>query len=192
MGLKVVTAPTSEPITLAEAKLQCRVDTDADDDLIELMISAAREYAEQKTERALARQTLGLYLDDWPEDGDIMLPRPPFVSITHVKYVDEDGTLQTIDSGNYAIDTGAGQDVSWLMPAYDYTWPSHRDVANAVEIQYQAGYASNAAPASVRLYILAAVAAMYKQREALAQSDRLQIPVAYIDGLLDGLRIFRF
>ena len=54
MGLKVVTAPTVEPVTLAEAKLHQRVDLDADDALISMWISAIREHAEHLTERALA------------------------------------------------------------------------------------------------------------------------------------------
>ena len=55
---KVIVDATSEPLTLAEARLQCRVDpiddldsdgngTHPDDDLIEMLITAAREYCEQ-------------------------------------------------------------------------------------------------------------------------------------------------
>ena len=35
-----------EPVTLAEAKTQCRVEFNADDDLIQSYITAAREYCE--------------------------------------------------------------------------------------------------------------------------------------------------
>ena len=44
MIIKVITAPTSEPITLAEAKAQCRVDGTDEDTLITSLIGAARQY----------------------------------------------------------------------------------------------------------------------------------------------------
>ena len=49
----VTVAPVIEPVTLAEAKAQCRVDIDADDDFIEdILIPAARDYCEQRDWRA--------------------------------------------------------------------------------------------------------------------------------------------
>jgi uncharacterized phiE125 gp8 family phage protein len=74
MGLKVITAPTVEPVTLTEAKLHQRVDLSADDDLITMWITSIREHAEHLTERTLAPATYLLYLDAFPCDG-IEIPR---------------------------------------------------------------------------------------------------------------------
>jgi len=50
----------SEPISLSQAKLYCRVDHDLEDDLIEAMIQAAREAAEARCRR-------GMTVEDWPD-----------------------------------------------------------------------------------------------------------------------------
>ena len=186
MGLKVITAPTVEPVTLATAKLHARVEIDDDDDLIESYISAARQRAEHLTERALAPATFCLYLDAFPADG-IQIPRPPINAITSVQYVDGAGDLQTVDSADYALDDA--QEPAWVLPAYGYTWPTTLDVANAVRVTFTAGYTADACPAQIKAYILAVVAAMYAQREILAQADRVPKSVQFLDGLLDAYRV---
>lgn len=182
MGTVVTTGPSVEPVTLAEAKLHCRVDVSDDDALITRLISAARSRAEQITQRSIAEQSLTLYLDEFPTDA-IELLKGPVNTITSVKYYDDAGVLTTITSTNYALD--ATQATAWVLPAYGYSWPSTQDVGNAVRVEYTAGWAPASVPADIKAWILAAVAAMYGQREAIAQSDRVPSSVRFIDGLLD-------
>lgn len=68
MALVIVTQPTVEPISLAEAKSHLRVDSDftADDNLIGGLIVAARQEAEQICRRALIKQTWKLAIDQFP------------------------------------------------------------------------------------------------------------------------------
>ena len=49
-----------EPLTLADAKLFCRVDNTVEDSLIQALIVAAREAAESRCNR-------GMTLEDWPD-----------------------------------------------------------------------------------------------------------------------------
>ncbi len=51
-------APIVEPVTLAEAKLYCRVTTSAEDTLINLMITQAREAIEVATGLSLISKTI--------------------------------------------------------------------------------------------------------------------------------------
>ena len=92
---KVSTAPSSEPITLAEAKLYLRVDTTADDALITALITAARETVERYTSRALVTQTITQVLDCFPGFG-FRLAVHPVQSITSITYKDSNGSDQTL------------------------------------------------------------------------------------------------
>jgi uncharacterized phiE125 gp8 family phage protein len=87
MSLKPITAPAEEPVTLVEAKAQCKVDHSADDALLAIFIQSAREAAEHITGRAFITQTWELVLDAFPA-AEIQLSKPKIQSITSVKYLD--------------------------------------------------------------------------------------------------------
>ena len=55
-------APVTEPVTLAEAKLYCRVTNTADDDQIEMMITQAREAVEVGTGLSLIPKNASVLL----------------------------------------------------------------------------------------------------------------------------------
>lgn len=94
MRLYLKEAPTTEPITLDEAKLHCKVDGAADNALITDLITAAREIGEKETNRAFITQTWQLTFDVQPDV--IEIPKAPLQSIVSIKaiqavesYVDE-------------------------------------------------------------------------------------------------------
>ena len=60
------TAPASEPITLAEAKMHCRIDNADEDELVIMLIASVRHHAETILRRRLITQTLDGYLDAFP------------------------------------------------------------------------------------------------------------------------------
>jgi uncharacterized phiE125 gp8 family phage protein len=61
-----------EPVTLAEAKLYCRVTTNVDDNQITLMIKQAREAVEVGTGLSLIPKTAVVWFTNW--DGHFHLP----------------------------------------------------------------------------------------------------------------------
>ena len=73
------TAPASEPVTLAEAKVQCRVDTSDDDAYITSLIVAARTYVEDILDISIMGQTWEARYDAFPL-WEIILPRPPMAA----------------------------------------------------------------------------------------------------------------
>ena len=55
-----------EPVTLAEAKQHCRIEYDDDDNLVGVLITAARRYCETRLRSALITQTWVLLMDGFP------------------------------------------------------------------------------------------------------------------------------
>jgi uncharacterized phiE125 gp8 family phage protein len=163
----VITAPTEEPITTAEAKLHLRVDHAADDALIASMITAARQRVENATWRALVTQTLELTLDAWPSGNKIDLPRPPLASVTSVTYTDSDGTATVWSSSLYQVITQGTP--GRIVPAYGEAWPTATlRAANGIAVRYVAGYGAAAAvPALLKAAMLLLIGNWYENREAV-------------------------
>ena len=136
MPLSLTTAPTAEPIDLAEAKLHARVDGSDDDVLVASWITAARLYCETFTRRALVTQTWKLTLDGFA--SKIVLPHAPLQAVTSITYIDAAGATQTVTSTVYAVDTDAEPGIVRL--GYGQTWPTTRGFANDVTVNYVAGY----------------------------------------------------
>jgi uncharacterized phiE125 gp8 family phage protein len=186
MSLKIIAAPTTEPITTAEAKAHLHVNGSDDDAYIAALIVSAREGAEHLTGRALMTQTLELAIDGF--DGAIKLPRPPLATITSVKYLDQSGVLQTMAEASYLLDSHSEPAV--LEPAYDTQWPATRCQKNAVLVRYQAGYASAAlVPQMIKSWMLLRIGMLYENREAVAVGAPI-VEVPHIDRLLDPYRFW--
>ncbi len=188
MGLVLITAPTAEPLSRTEAKLHCRIDGTDDDTLVDALIKTARLMAEQATGRALVTQSWRYTLDCFPAAA-INLPRPPLASVQSVKYMDVDGVLQTL-----VADTDYSVYLSSLLglvaPAYGVTWPSPRDVPEAVRIEYTAGYGAAAAvPEDIKQWMLLHIAHWYDNRAAAGDK---RDPLPFVDALLDPYRVIRF
>ncbi|HEY1182231.1 MAG TPA: head-tail connector protein [Rhodocyclaceae bacterium] len=188
MSLKLITAPTEEPISLAEARLHLRISDDVTDDdtLISALIAAARQGAEHITQRALMAQTWELALDEF--EDEILLPKAPLASITSVTYVDEDGVSQSLTADDYQLDSHS--EPARLLPAYGTCWPATRAQANAVLVRYAAGYASAAAvPQEIKSWMLLRVGLLYENRESVVAGVSIaELP--HVDRLLDAYKVW--
>lgn len=164
-GLSQSAAPAAEPITLAEARLHMRIQTDytAEDSLIEdALIPAARQYCETVTGRQFITATWVMKMDEFPLV--IWLPRPPAITVTSITYLDTAGDSQTVTAANYTLDTYALK--GRITEAYGEVWPSTQSVANAVTVTYTAGYgaAATAVPETLKAAVLMVVADLYEHR----------------------------
>ena len=164
--LKVATPPGSEPVSLVEAKLHLRVDAADDDDLIDDLITTARDRVETYTGRSLITQSLELWLDCFPAGGSIFLQRPPVVSITAVSYIHPTtGVLTVWDASNYRLDEISVR--PRLSLEYGKSWPDVRAVTNAVKIEYSAGYGDAVAvPKRAKQAIKVLLKELYDNRSA--------------------------
>lgn len=183
-SVTVYEAPPAEPLSRAQAKAHLRVEHDDDDDLIDALITMAREWVENHCRRSLVQRTLELRMDAWCPV--ILLPRGPVQSITHVKYVDATGTLATLSTSHYQADLYSTP--PRIVPAWGLIWPTLKEgELNAVVVRYVAGYAPGATSptdygANVPRTILAAmkliIGHLYENRELAAAVQLYDMPFA--------------
>ncbi len=162
---RVTVPPTWEPVALIEARAQCRVIDTAEDDYIAGLIKAAREHCEDIYGWAYSQRTMELWLEEWPCEDEISLPRPPLVSVSSVKYYDINDVEYTLPATDYYVNTIAEPGQVHLR-AYK-SWPSItlRDY-NAVCITYTCGYATpEAVPEKVKLALKLLVGHWFENRE---------------------------
>lgn len=143
-GLSVVTAPTEEPVTLEELKNYFRVVASDENDLITSLGQAARSLIEDQTGRVALNTVFKYTLAGFPCRTHVIdLPRCALQSVTHVKYYDADGVLQTLDSSQYIVIIDDEPGYVYLRDAY--SWPTTEVRPAAVEIQFTAGWAASQA-----------------------------------------------
>lgn len=191
--MTLATAPTDEPVTVAEAKAHLRVDIDDDDDLIEGLIATARQFVEVHVlRRATLTQTWDMYLDAWPESDRVAIPLPPLQSVSWVKYTDDTGTITTLSSSNYLVDTVS--EPGRLVLKSGYTWPATTlQAVNGVNIRFVCGWSAAAdVPKPIKQAILLMVGDLYENRENTLIGQGLtikELPFA-VQALLMPFRVY--
>lgn len=194
MGLITITPAAAEPVTLAEARVQCNVEDTVHDAALSACIAGARARCEGITAKALIWRTVEQNLDAFPAVGELKLRGAPAASVVSVSYTDEAGAVQTMAPGTYTLDA-TDPNEPWLLPAYGTTWPATLDAVNAVRVRYVAGFGATGAsvPADIRTWLLMTVAYLFSQREALDATGKVAaIPGRFVDGMLDPWRVYGF
>jgi uncharacterized phiE125 gp8 family phage protein len=190
MALKIDTAPALTPVTLAEAKSHLRVTGTDENDIITNMIDSATYWAESYTGYKLLDQKWIYYLDKFPV-GDIVVPFPPLIAVTYVKYYNSSDVLTTLtEDTDYRVDI---KSIPGRIEVIN-SWPGSYDKVNAVEIKFQCGYAAaSGIEEDIRSAILMRIGDLYENRQSSYVSTG---PLSAIDGtltaksLLDFYRIF--
>jgi hypothetical protein len=204
IGLTLSSAPTVEPVDVADAKLHCRIDVGDGDTLILSYLKAARRMVERFTNRQLITATWKLTMDNFPgryleTDGsrawaggtfdptgsshwaplaEIRLPWAPLASVTTIKYIDTAGTQQTLSSTKYQVDitTEPGR----IRPVFGEIWPIVKPLTlAAVEVTYRAGYGDTAAavPDEFKAAIRLLTGHYYENREAVVAGSMNELPM---------------
>lgn len=187
-GLRLTTVPATPMFTTDEAKIFLRVDSSAENDLIDEFIEEATRQVENHIRRGLISQTWTLVMDRFDDSFDehdifpdgvhniprvaisgndhIFLPRFPLISITSLKTTDVDESQTTFDASNYDFDPTTGR----LFLINNSVWPTNLRDHAAVEIIYKVGYgaAADDVPAPIRSAIRAQVVRLYDERDNCA------------------------
>lgn len=192
--LQLNTAPTyTDLISVVTAKNFLRVTHTTDDTLIENLITAAIQVAENYTNSRFLETQYTMFMETWDDvyvsnhyttslsngtylttggyvgkDGlkQIVLPYAPLDSITHVKYYDSSNTQQTwTENTDYSVHTFINQK-GFIEVMDGITYPTLYDRANAIEIKFKAGYGTgDKVPEAIKSAILLILGFMYEKRE---------------------------
>lgn len=179
---ETMSGPTTEPITLSEAKKQLEISEsdDAHDEQLRTAIQEAREQWESDTDSITCYQTLRIKTDriacpsqEFPGTigyfayslEGLVLPKRPIVSITSLKYYDVNNTLTTLPTSVYNLDTARGR----IQLQYLQEWPSTVTRWDAWEITYQSGYSQDGTlvPAIAKRAMLLLIGHYFENRDML-------------------------
>lgn len=186
--IKVITAPTAEPLTLEEVKANLRIVNPDEDDDLSRMIRAARQMAEERLNRALMPQALAFGADAFCTV--LKVPRPPLIEIDSLKYIDTDGDEQTMPDTGYLVD--GFSDPPTISAAPGTSWPSTRAQSGAVVVQYQAGYAdATQVPEPIRQWMLLAIGAFYEHRSMVNEGQTYALPDDFYKWLLQPYMVYQ-
>lgn len=171
---RIVTQPTSEPVTLTEVKDHLRIDHNDQDVLLIGLLKTARQYLEEVCGRAFMTQTRSAAFKDWPVGDVFHLPFPPVQSVSSIVYTDTDGTDHTFSSSCYSSDIYS--EPARVVLGYGETWPSTaiHNPDYPIEIQYVCGYTSaNSVPGPIKDAIKVYVEMLYDKTSGV-YSDYLK------------------
>lgn len=212
MTLKIVTGPTENLLSTAEAKAFLRVDSSSEDTLIDSLVLAATSVAEKFTNRVFLTQTWDLWLDRFPSrtkrgsdgwfEGEreaplssvveglryIEIPKPPLQSITFLKTYNTSDTESEFSSSSYYVDTNSSP--GRLALNYSESWPSVTlRPANGIQVRFVAGYGLAATvPEPIKLAVKMILTNLYENRGC--DSVSMLPPNAF--ALLQPYQLMRF
>ena len=184
MDFAVTSQPVAEPISLSDVKVFLRTivgDTSEDSAVLTPMITAAREFCENATGRALAVQTVTAFPRTF---GSAELPRPPIATLVSASYKDKDGVEHEMAEGDCII---SNDKVYFPNPPTTELFG-----VNPISVTYTAGYTN--LPKSLRQAMLMLIAHWYNNREAVQIGSRINEVAAdhAFENLIKHYRVWWF
>tara|TARA_R100001377_G_scaffold61786_1_gene37750 strand:+ start:84 stop:749 length:666 start_codon:yes stop_codon:yes gene_type:complete len=214
-GLSTVTAYSTDPVTSSDVKIALRIPTgdSTHNTLITSCINAATKIIMENTQRTLTQETLKLGLDALPYNETasypysegltvapfmskigraLYLPRPPLISITHVKTFDDSDNSTTLAASTYYIDKQ--NPIPRVILRTGQTWDNLLRVANAIEVTYVAGYGTNAGtvPAPLKQAITVLAVNYFENPEPILKGESTSIVSGLIESLIRPYKVTRF
>lgn len=160
MGLTLTQAASGGPVTVAQVKAHCGIESSEWDAMLGGFIAAATAHAEAFLNKAIGQQQWTLSLDSFADE--IELPLGPVTEVASVTYLDENRATQPLSESIYILDLVSTP--QRLVRDPDESWPATANVPNAVAIAFTTGFTN--APAQVVQAVLLAVASWWQNREA--------------------------
>lgn len=198
MRLVDLTKPAKLPVTIGEAREQCRITDDTHDTLLMRLIQNVTKQVETRCEMRLISRSMRLDLDAFPSGGDdIHIPIYPVTTITTVAYTDADGDAQTLSEdtgspeGDYWKEIGNDK-MSPILRPLNY-WPATKlNKPGAVQITFNAGYESvEDIPEDLRHGILLRVKELFDVSGESVSGVSMEQAINTFDALVHPYRRYR-
>lgn len=157
MGLRLITPPAVEPVSVNDIKQALRIDHTDDDVILVTHVASAREFVERRIQSQVAVKTWEFVIDAFPE-AEIALPLRPVSSVTSIKYDDVGGVEQTVNPSTYVLDNVSRD--HWVFTSS--SWPVAMDSFNSVRVRFVAGYSDpTLIPPSIKAAIILKTKELY-------------------------------
>lgn len=201
--LRRLEIPAEMCVTLEDAKAHLRVDHDVEDDVISSLLQASIDACADYAARAFDQTVYEYSASCWPCRGCLEIPIAPVGAVSSVKYVDEDGAMQTVAGASWKWErTDAGArvlfDPDYSLPALGTRFQAGGD---AIRVTLQAGYdvgdfsqgddPEMKLPSEARSAIMLMLGGLYANREnVVIGRTAIELPLG-VRYLLDKIRVYR-
>lgn len=167
--------PVEEPVSLDEARSFLRLDQADEDDLLAMLLTAARLMVEAACGRCLVDQHWRIVVDRWPQEGEIRLPLSPVSAILAARVYDEAGLAQPVDPAALSLESLSDPPLIRIAGGVPTPGRDH----GAIEIDVVAGFgpAATDVPAPLRQAVLRLAARWFEERGDVASRDARALPV---------------
>ncbi len=201
MGLIQLHPPSSEPISLDQAKTYLRIDHDDEDQFIGQIIRSARQAIESYTVRSLVRQAWRFTFNEGFANANreknhisgvknyfeygIELPRSPSIELIETpKLMDSYGAHALKD---YRLDNSGRVARLYFASQILHSLDGH----GIIQVDFWAGYSENAAdiPEPLRHAILMMIAQLYINHTCANDNGFITLPLT--DGILQIIKPYR-
>jgi uncharacterized phiE125 gp8 family phage protein len=196
----LVSGPTVEPITPAEAKSHLNVSGTSKDNYISGLVTTARVNIERYLNRALITQSWKVYYGCWKQELLIPFGRlqiagaSPGPASPVVKYYNTDGTLTTLAESDFywVVNT---TDPARIVRKYDANYPELQyGRPDSIEIAFTAGYgaAASAIPDDIKHAVKLLIARYYENRSDVVIATTVGKIPSYITDLIHSYKLYDF
>jgi uncharacterized phiE125 gp8 family phage protein len=161
---EVLTAATSNILTLSEVKAHIKVDTSDDDTLITNLLIACTNSAQEYTNRFFIATTIKMIADTWQETETLL--KSKVTSIVSIQYYDVDDSLQTLSTSVYGSDLVSQPARIFLKP--NQSFPQLSERKGAIEVKYVVGQAgSDEVDDAIKQAVLLQIGNLYQNRQSV-------------------------
>lgn len=201
-SLKLITAPTVEPMSLANVKAFLKVEHTDDDNLINELIRTVRKQAERFTKRHFMTQTWDWIFSDMIPQDPFEIPGVPLQSITGIFFTNATTEVEgsAIDTTKYLVEANSTDVPGRVILKAGQQWgnESVRDVLGT-RIRFVSGYgatvqngaAAGSCPDEITLALYRAIAVHYEHRDDLVVGSIVAELPETSKSLLRPFRIMR-